>query len=145
MSKNTPLSEAALTYMAKMFPCTKPCDSYGVCEGCLDSSLFQAGYNFGYRADRENPSDVEVKLVSKDERTYGFLKSQKAKEVQSSDARTQNVDAGKHWCIGNGCVECSAFAQQDSPPPGHERCNCFNGCDRCKGTGWTVSSKGDVK
>jgi len=48
--KDAPLSEEAKAFADKLFPCTKPCDSYGVCEGCTERIIFQAGYNMGYRA-----------------------------------------------------------------------------------------------
>lgn len=50
MNKNEPLSTEAIAYMDKLFPCTKPCDSYGICDGCAERVCFEAGYNFGYRA-----------------------------------------------------------------------------------------------
>lgn len=55
MAKDEPLSEEAKDFIAKMFICEPPCDSYVVCEACLEKDLFLAGYNFGYRADRVCP------------------------------------------------------------------------------------------
>jgi hypothetical protein len=50
MSTNAPISKEALAYAEKLFPCTKSCDSYGICEGCCERNVFLAGYNFGHRA-----------------------------------------------------------------------------------------------
>lgn len=58
---DAPLTPAAKAYMARMFPCTKPCDSMGVCEGCCENILFLAGYNFGYRADLPYSSSRPIK------------------------------------------------------------------------------------
>ena len=44
--RNFTLDKDAQAYVDRMFPCEKPCDSYGVCDNCIDRSLFQAGYNF---------------------------------------------------------------------------------------------------
>lgn len=49
-SADAPLSQEAQDLIAKLFPCEKPCDSYGICEGCYEKIIFQAGYNLGYRA-----------------------------------------------------------------------------------------------
>lgn len=50
MKKDEPVSTEALKFADKLFPCEKPCDSFGVCEGCCERNIFLAGYNFGYRA-----------------------------------------------------------------------------------------------
>lgn len=50
---NAPLTKEAKEYIAKMFPCEVPCDSYGICPGCAEAAVFGAGYNFGYRATKE--------------------------------------------------------------------------------------------
>lgn len=47
---NEPVSQDAAAYMDKLFPCEKPCDSFGICDGCYERVIFLAGYNFGYRA-----------------------------------------------------------------------------------------------
>lgn len=47
---NYPLSGEAQAFIAKVMPCQPPCDSYGVCENCCDSTTFGAGYNMGWRA-----------------------------------------------------------------------------------------------
>lgn len=43
---------AAEAYADKLFPCTKPCDKYGVCEGCCERLIFDAGREFGRREGR---------------------------------------------------------------------------------------------
>ena len=53
MASNEPLSDKAKSFMTEMFKCEPPCDSFGVCEACIEKHLFQAGYNFGYRAHAE--------------------------------------------------------------------------------------------
>jgi hypothetical protein len=52
MRKDEPLSPQAQRFADKMFECEKPCDSYGVCDPCIQRALFIAGYNFGYRAGK---------------------------------------------------------------------------------------------
>lgn len=44
------LSEDAKEYVTKLFPCEKPCDSYGICEGCYELRIFEAGYSMGLKA-----------------------------------------------------------------------------------------------
>ena len=58
MQNDAPVSSEATTYTNKLFPCTKPCDSFGVCDGCCERTIFLAGYNFGYRAAHPNDSKI---------------------------------------------------------------------------------------
>src|SRR5574343_107631 len=44
------LSLEAKAFVAKMFPCEPPCDSYGVCSNCCEASVLYAGYNMGLSA-----------------------------------------------------------------------------------------------
>lgn len=43
------ITSEAWTYMKKLFPCEKPCDSFGICDACYERNIFLAGYNIGYR------------------------------------------------------------------------------------------------
>lgn len=47
---DSPLSQEAKDFIAKVFKCEPPCDSFAVCSECIDLVNFQAGYNFGFRA-----------------------------------------------------------------------------------------------
>jgi len=47
---NCPLSQEALAFCDRMWPCEPPCDSYGVCSNCCEKTIHHAGYNHGYRA-----------------------------------------------------------------------------------------------
>jgi hypothetical protein len=40
-------SEKTKSFYEKVYPCTDPCDSYGVCEGCVEGSDFKCGYEQG--------------------------------------------------------------------------------------------------
>lgn len=51
--KDALLTKEAQGFADRMFPCEKPCDSYSVCESCCERSIFEAGYNFGFRAKEE--------------------------------------------------------------------------------------------
>jgi hypothetical protein len=51
--KNEPLSKETEEFIARMFVCEPPCDSYGICEACMEETIFLAGYNFGYRASEK--------------------------------------------------------------------------------------------
>lgn len=70
VKKDKPVSIEAKNYADKLFPCEKPCDSYGVCEGCLDRIVFLAGYNFGYRA----LSTQHAQLLSEIESLFDKIK-----------------------------------------------------------------------
>jgi hypothetical protein len=59
MKQNEPLSAEAKAWTEKMFPCEPPCDSFGVCEACINRHLFHAGYNFGYRAGKTEKESVK--------------------------------------------------------------------------------------
>jgi len=61
---NEDLSKEALDYCMKLFLCEKPCDSYGICEGCYERNIFLAGYNFGYRAAKTLSTLGEPKINS---------------------------------------------------------------------------------
>ncbi len=61
MSKsNENLTPEAKAYVTRLFTCEPPCDSYGVCDHCIEAAIFHAGYNFGFRANKytDTPSDV---------------------------------------------------------------------------------------
>lgn len=49
---NPPLSAEAEAYVAKVFKCEPPCDSFGVCSNCCEAIVFGAGYNFGLAAEK---------------------------------------------------------------------------------------------
>jgi hypothetical protein len=49
-------------YIAKMFPCEKPCDYFGLCENCSNANIFKAGYNFGVNHNK-NTKVNKVKLA----------------------------------------------------------------------------------
>ncbi len=49
---NPPLSADAIAFIEKIFPCEPSCDSFAICEACMEASIFIAGYNFGYRAGK---------------------------------------------------------------------------------------------
>jgi len=53
MAREFPLSEEAQEYADRMFKCEPPCDSYGVCDPCIERACFEAGYGFGVLAERE--------------------------------------------------------------------------------------------
>lgn len=54
-----PLSQDAKDFVAKVFKCEPPCDSWGVCSECIDLANFQAGYNFGFRAQEARIEELE--------------------------------------------------------------------------------------
>lgn len=47
---DAPFSKEAENYVADVYPCEPPCDSYGICSNCHEKLCFGAGYNLGYRA-----------------------------------------------------------------------------------------------
>lgn len=55
--------EAAEVYADKLFPCTKPCDSYGICEGCYERELFDCGRGFGRREGLEEAAEIARKFA----------------------------------------------------------------------------------
>jgi hypothetical protein len=60
IKEDCPLTAEAEAYVQKLFPCTPPCDSWGVCDNCCEKTLFLAGYNFGFRANEKYKKGVEV-------------------------------------------------------------------------------------
>lgn len=43
MKPNKEGSESVEEYIKRLFPCEKPCDSYGVCDNCSGASLIRVG------------------------------------------------------------------------------------------------------
>lgn len=62
MTNNTPYSKEAKDFIAKVYPCEPPCDSYGVCSNCCDEANFGAGYNMGYRAAELQIEELEKRI-----------------------------------------------------------------------------------
>lgn len=49
---------AAVEFMDRIYPCTPPCDSFGICNGCHERSCFAVGYGFGSK-----PLPVLIEMV----------------------------------------------------------------------------------
>lgn len=60
---DVPLSDEAKAYVAKVFPCEPPCDSWGVCSNCCERTVFLAGYNIGYRVGAEHERTQAKELI----------------------------------------------------------------------------------
>lgn len=61
------LSDEALQYADKLFPCEPPCDTYGICEGCSERTIFHAGYNFGVKEKHRLEKEINFHLNSANE------------------------------------------------------------------------------
>lgn len=60
---NSILSEKADDYTKKLFPCTPPCDAYGVCENCCEKTVFRVGYKFGLMS--QNKIELLLKIIER--------------------------------------------------------------------------------
>lgn len=60
MTESKPIEsdEKAKIFADKLFPCEPPCDSYGVCSNCCERMTFEAGYEFGFKAEREKVREL---------------------------------------------------------------------------------------
>jgi len=47
------------SYIARVFPCEPPCDSFGVCDNCSNATLIRVGAEI--QARQPDPSKVEIR------------------------------------------------------------------------------------
>lgn len=63
MTSDKELDLLAQKYADKLWPCEPPCDSYGVCENCIERSIFHSGYNFGARAGMRLQTERSIQIA----------------------------------------------------------------------------------
>lgn len=98
-TENAILSPGAKSFSDRHFECEPPCDSYGVCSPCIEKSLFQAGFNFGYDAALEKANEKTKELQAKYQKALECLREISSYTFMAADAY-ESLD-----CAVNGARE----------------------------------------
>lgn len=105
-------SKEAVEYAAKLFPCEKPCDSFGVCDGCCEAKCFWAGYNFGNKAalsEKDRAIETEYIRGFNDGKSYRKPFLDKIAELEAKLAQARKA-AYHSDCA---CEDCNSFMNEN--------------------------------
>ena len=51
-------------YILRVFPCQKPCDSFGVCDNCCNATLIRAGASIRDKLDNEEIEHLNKRIIA---------------------------------------------------------------------------------
>jgi hypothetical protein len=123
MNENKPVSKGATEYADKLFPHTEPCDSWGICEGCFQRTIFLAGYNFGYRAGEEELQakcdrlKEEKNKFDQETRDYIRLRDEAVERLMLAEKVCDAVrgnHSGCNYLADRFCNKCGRFPIKDA-------------------------------